>query len=104
MNTLQRYQVKTVVPDADPVSEMFAPLCTIYADTSQVARHAKLGTNGVYYVQNFDVVLLCGMTEMQAQISWVENVSPCRSVMVFGIIDVSTGDAEERASQDRVRR
>ncbi|KAM5545534.1 hypothetical protein V8D89_000572 [Ganoderma adspersum] len=57
--------------DVDP--EMFAPMCTIYADTSQVFRQAKLGSDGVYYVQKFKIVLLCGLTEMQAQISWVEN-------------------------------
>ena len=33
------------------------------------------GPNGVYYVQNFNIVLLCGMTELQAQLSWTENVS-----------------------------
>ena len=32
------------------------------------------GPNGVYYVQNFNIVLLCGMTELQAQLSWTENV------------------------------
>ena len=50
-------------------------MCTIYADTSQVYRQSKRGTDGVYYVQKFKIVLLCGLTEMQAQLSWVENVS-----------------------------
>ncbi|KAI1793701.1 hypothetical protein LXA43DRAFT_201572 [Ganoderma leucocontextum] len=57
--------------DVDP--EMFAPLCTIFADTSRVSRQSRQGTNGVYYVQAFKIVLLCGLTEMQAQLSWVEN-------------------------------
>ncbi|KAI0704720.1 hypothetical protein C8Q76DRAFT_181174 [Earliella scabrosa] len=54
-------------------AELFTPLCTIYADTSQVARQPMTGPNGVYYVQNFNIVLLCGMTELQAQLSWTEN-------------------------------
>ncbi|KAI1793722.1 hypothetical protein LXA43DRAFT_202911 [Ganoderma leucocontextum] len=57
--------------DVDP--ELFTPLCTIYADTSQVLRESRQGPNGVYYVQKFKIVLLCGLTEMQAQLSWVEN-------------------------------
>ncbi|PIL34614.1 hypothetical protein GSI_03393 [Ganoderma sinense ZZ0214-1] len=57
--------------DVDP--EMFAPLCTIYADTSRVSRQSKQGINGVYYTQEFKIVLLCGLTEMQAQLSWMEN-------------------------------
>ncbi|PIL34593.1 hypothetical protein GSI_03372 [Ganoderma sinense ZZ0214-1] len=57
----------------DLVPEMFAPLCTIHADTSQVLRESRQGPNGVYYVQSFKIILLCGLTEMQAQLSWVEN-------------------------------
>ncbi|KAI0743084.1 hypothetical protein C8Q80DRAFT_1331185 [Daedaleopsis nitida] len=57
--------------DIEP--ELYATLCTVYADTSQVTRHAKRGPNGIYYEQNYSVVLLCGLTELQAQISWIEN-------------------------------
>lgn len=56
------------------VLELYTPLCTIYADTSQVSRQVQSGPNGTYYVQNFKIVLLCGMTELQAQLSWTENV------------------------------
>ncbi|KAI0738324.1 hypothetical protein C8Q80DRAFT_1262843 [Daedaleopsis nitida] len=54
-------------------SELYTPLCTIYADTSQVSRQAQSGSNGTYYIQTFKIVLLCGMTELQAQLSWTEN-------------------------------
>lgn len=53
---------------------MFTPLCTIYADTSAVHRKPKKGPKGVYYVQDFNIILICGNTELQAQISWTENV------------------------------
>ena len=54
--------------------EMFTPLCTISADTSHVSREPRDGPDGVYYVQSFKIVFLCGLTEMQAQLSWVEDV------------------------------
>ena len=54
--------------------EAFSTLCTIYADTSRVAKQKSFGTKGFYYTQNFDIVLSCGLTEMKAQISWMENV------------------------------
>ncbi|KAI0704715.1 hypothetical protein C8Q76DRAFT_631269 [Earliella scabrosa] len=59
--------------DADP--ELYTPLCTISADTSKVAHEARAGPEGLYYVQDFKIVLLCGMTELQAQVSWIEDVS-----------------------------
>ena len=31
--------------------------------------------NGEFFVQVFKVVLLCGLTELKALISWEENVS-----------------------------
>lgn len=56
-------------------SGYFSTLCTVYADTSRVVKHQHFGSNGVYYQQEFKVVLSCGQTELKAQISWVENVS-----------------------------
>lgn len=54
---------------------MFTPLCTIHADTSQVTRIPRRGPNGQFFVQVYDIVLQCGLTEMKAQIRWTENVS-----------------------------
>ena len=54
--------------------EFYVPLCTIRADTSKVAREPRSGPRGTYYIQTFNIVLLCGLTELQAQISWMENV------------------------------
>ena len=50
-------------------------MCTIHANTSKVAKAKKKGPNGAYYVQEFEIVLLCGLTELKAQIRWKENVS-----------------------------
>ncbi|EJF61940.1 hypothetical protein DICSQDRAFT_161253 [Dichomitus squalens LYAD-421 SS1] len=57
--------------DVEP--EFYTPLCTVYADTSRVKKVAHNGPEGLYYLQEFKVVLLCGLTELQAQISWVDG-------------------------------
>ncbi|KAH9850843.1 hypothetical protein C2E23DRAFT_869587 [Lenzites betulinus] len=53
--------------------ELFVPMCTIYADTSTVHREQRRGSKGTYYVQEYDVIIICGLTELQAQISWIED-------------------------------
>ncbi|TFK79391.1 hypothetical protein K466DRAFT_648875 [Polyporus arcularius HHB13444] len=58
--------------DVEP--ELYTPLCTIYADTSQVKRQPLNGPSGVYYVQRFKIILLCGLTELKAQLSWDEDI------------------------------
>ncbi|KAI0668088.1 hypothetical protein C8Q78DRAFT_1048352 [Trametes maxima] len=68
------YRGKDVNPlwvDVHPL--MYAPLCTICADTSRVVRVQKPGPFGMYYEQKFKVVLISGLTELQAQISWIED-------------------------------
>ncbi|KAH9847715.1 hypothetical protein C2E23DRAFT_484151 [Lenzites betulinus] len=57
--------------DLEP--ECFTTLCTIFADTSQVVKTPHKGRMGTHYSQSFDVVLVCGLTELQAQIRWMEN-------------------------------
>jgi hypothetical protein len=57
---------------------MFATLFTVKADTSQMIKAIKprRGQGGaLFYEQKFSVVLLFGLTELKAQLSWVEDVS-----------------------------
>jgi hypothetical protein len=61
----------------DQIKENFSTLCTVTADTSQMAEglSPSYDSDGVrYYITNFKVVLLFGLTELTAQISWIENV------------------------------
>ncbi|KAJ6592476.1 hypothetical protein B0H19DRAFT_1364978 [Mycena capillaripes] len=53
----------------------FKVLCTVHADTSKIAKtlNRKLGLNGIYYSLDLDVVLSFGLTELTAQIAWIEN-------------------------------
>ncbi|KIM71905.1 hypothetical protein PILCRDRAFT_93667 [Piloderma croceum F 1598] len=55
---------------------MFATLCTVEADTSQLinATRPHRGQGGVlFYEQIFSVVLLFGLTELKAQLCWMED-------------------------------
>jgi hypothetical protein len=58
-------------------AEDYSTLCTVTADTPQMIKTLtpKVGLNGVrYYSQDFNVVLLFGLTELKAQIAWMEDV------------------------------
>ncbi|OSX61860.1 hypothetical protein POSPLADRAFT_1144067 [Postia placenta MAD-698-R-SB12] len=70
------YRGKLANPNwTDVEPEMFSTLCTVHADTSRVQKVKKKGPKGPYFTQTYRVVLLCGLTELKAQISWIENVS-----------------------------
>ncbi|KIJ14485.1 hypothetical protein PAXINDRAFT_115792 [Paxillus involutus ATCC 200175] len=63
--------------DVEP--HAFATLCTVHANTSKIIgslrpRRSEDSSTGVYYTIDYDVILLFGLTELKAQISWKENV------------------------------
>ena len=54
-------------------------MCNVIADTSAIAHslHPLEGLGGEdYYRLDFNVVLLFGLTELKAQISWIDGVRP----------------------------
>ena len=59
-------------------SERFIDLCEVTADLTEVKSSIKPqynSSNGTkFYTLQFDVVLLFGLTELQAQIAWIEDV------------------------------
>ncbi|GJE96029.1 heat shock protein 70 family protein [Phanerochaete sordida] len=57
----------------DIAPDLFVPLCEVRADMSGVKREEKQGPHGSYYTQDYDIVILCGQTELKAQICWIEN-------------------------------
>lgn len=57
------------------MSDAFAILCTVEADTSNVDVVRGFGLYGPVYIKKFDIVLTCGETEMRAFVRWKENVS-----------------------------
>lgn len=72
------YSLGSLMPALTPPLDMYKPLCTVVADTSQATKALKshtTATGKTYYRQDFDVILLLGLTELKAQISWMEDVS-----------------------------
>lgn len=67
----------------------YTHMCTIRADTSKLApsmQANQLGGGAVYYSIMIEVVILFGLTELRAQISWKENGVEVRSpaAVVYG--------------------
>lgn len=58
---------------------MYTEVCAVYADTSVASQALVQQTSDVggykYYALKYDVVLFFGLTELKAQIVWVENVN-----------------------------
>lgn len=57
--------------------ELYSTLCYVEADTSRVCKslspqHTRRGS---YFKMEFDIILSFGLTELTAQMSWMENVS-----------------------------
>ena len=71
----------------DLFAELYTPMCTVYADTTKVARIPKHGPDGIYYEQDFEIILLCGLTELKAQVGWIENVSILSAREPRGTVD-----------------
>ena len=66
--------------EAYQITANFSTLCIVSADMSRVIKTEQIGPSGhPYYVQHFSVILLFGLTELEAQISWMENVRPWSS-------------------------
>ncbi|KAF9231960.1 hypothetical protein BU15DRAFT_81773 [Melanogaster broomeanus] len=66
--------------DKEPAS--FTKLCTVIADTSSLInsmRPQRSLNGGTYYSLNVDVILLFGLTELKAQISWQDKGVEMRS-------------------------
>ena len=68
-------------------SDEYVVECMVKADTSMVKREQHVSfTNGrphIYYQINFDLVLLFGLTELKAQIAYMENVSTTLGYRLF---------------------
>ncbi|KDR69801.1 hypothetical protein GALMADRAFT_145198 [Galerina marginata CBS 339.88] len=59
----------------DKDSTMFSTLCRVEGDTSLVVVSPKVSRNRIstYYEIEFDIILSLGLTELKAQIAWIEN-------------------------------
>lgn len=57
-----------------PVADKFSTLCRVTATLPTTIYRKQQGLHGYYFEAKFDVVLLFGLTELKAQLSWKENV------------------------------
>lgn len=66
-------------------TDAYTTLCSVRADTSKLVRsmqpHHLPDGGGTYYSILFYVVLLFGLTELKAQISWIDNVRLCMDLL-----------------------
>ena len=58
--------------------ENYTNLCTIETDLSYLPLSPRLKSSGegTYYGLEYDVILLFGLTELEAMIAWKEEVGP----------------------------
>lgn len=71
--------------DIETDKDKFTTLCTVRADTSKLARklspkHSKDGE--IYYSMDIKVILLFGLTELKAQVGWIEDGGEVRTPAV----------------------
>ena len=61
----------------------YIALCTIEIDLSQVplSNHPILSRDGIFYRRYVDVVLVFGLTELEAMVAWKENVGPLLALL-----------------------
>ena len=60
------------------VAASFSTLCTIHVDLSEAVGDLvkkKTGSGQVYYQLDYDVIVMFGLTELQAYLSWNSKVS-----------------------------
>lgn len=53
----------------------FTTLCEMQVDLSQVPKTTKRNAGKMYYSIEYDLILIFGITEFQAQVRWFEHVS-----------------------------
>ncbi|KAH9840789.1 uncharacterized protein C8Q71DRAFT_794860 [Rhodofomes roseus] len=58
----------------DEEADLFSVLCTVHADVNPQTYQRRMGVLGEYFTKEYHVVLLFGLTELKAQLSWKEKV------------------------------
>ena len=60
--------------DAYSRKDKFETLCNVRADISSAPCTSYLATTGkMGYSRDFDIILLVGLTELKAQLSWIDS-------------------------------
>ena len=62
-----------LVKSAQSPKDKFETLCRVEADISSAPYISNRTTEGKGYSRNFDVILLVSLTELKAQVSWIDE-------------------------------
>ena len=82
-------------------ADKYERLCGVRADLSTAPYQTKRGRYGTMcYVRDFEVILLVGLTELMAQISWIDSVTvspPKDSILLASLSNplATLGDGDE---------
>ena len=80
----------------------FFDLCTVTADTSKIPKPKIKNPRGKHHEVFFEVALLFGLTELKAQLVWVEDGVEKRWVQLPPRLTILT-EGEQGASQNNLR-
>jgi len=84
-----KYTGSLVSPEWEDVDEdKFEMLCHVEADISTAPYTSKKTKGKRAYLREFDVILLVGLTELKAQVSWIDSATGIEkrspAVVVYG--------------------
>ena len=64
-----------LVKGAQNQKDKFETLCHVKADVSTTPYTSSFATGNVGYRLEYDIVLLVGLTELKAQVSWIDSAT-----------------------------
>lgn len=72
-------------------------MCTVKANLANIPIPLCFGFRGLYFEIVVDIILLFGVTELKAQIAWMENVRhrPVVGVFIYYLLYFHEGRGEE---------
>ena len=74
----------TFVESAQSQKDKFETLCYVKADISTAPYTSHFTTGNVGYKREYDIILLVGLTELKAQVSWIDS----RTVRVHSALHI----------------
>jgi len=86
--SIDKYTGSLASPEwADVEEGKFETLCYVKADISAAPYTSKYITGKMGYQRDYDVILLVGLTELKAQVSWIDSTTRterrCNAVVVY---------------------
>ena len=65
-------------------TDKFETLCYVEADLSTAPYTSKLSATGkMFYKRSYDIILLVGLTELKAQVSWIDSETVRAHIILY---------------------